>query len=44
MSLSFADFGAVEAALEPRELVEALREGFRSGCEMPPSPAHGDGQ
>lgn len=40
MSLSFADFGAVEAALEPRELVEALREGFRSGCEMPPRHRH----
>lgn len=40
MSLSFADFDAVEAALDPSELVEALRKGFRLGCEMPPRHRH----
>lgn len=35
MLIDFADFETVEAALEPRGLVEALRQGFRQGCEMP---------
>lgn len=33
--MQFADAAAVAAALTPSALVEALREGFRQGCEMP---------
>lgn len=40
MSLSFADSSTVESALEIRTLVEALREGFSNGCEMPPRHSH----
>jgi alanine dehydrogenase len=40
MSLSFLDFDQVQACLEPRELVEALRKGFRSDFEMPPRHRH----
>lgn len=40
MSLSFADFSAVDTALEPRELINALRESFRAGCEMPLRQQH----
>lgn len=40
MSLSFADYQTVEAALPPAALVEALRSGFKRGCEMPPRHRH----
>lgn len=40
MTLRIADFDTVEAALDPLELIEALREGFRAGCEMPPRHKH----
>lgn len=33
--MQFADAAAVAAALTPAALVEALRDGFRQGCEMP---------
>lgn len=40
MSLEFIDFDAVNDALEPGKLVDALRQGFRQGCEMPPRHRH----
>lgn len=44
MDLSFTDFDAVESALDPQLLVEALREGFREGCEIPQRHRHAWGR
>lgn len=44
MQLSFTDFDAVESALDPRLLVEALRKGFREGCDMPQRHRHAWGR